>query len=109
MTGRRLENLGHQPSPSIPDLAERLEREFGGESLRNDARRRVQEGQAWPHPVPVDLMAGLGFAQFAAACALLQQALGLDPTTWLSRVARAQPATAGDRRLLDEVPPHHGS
>lgn len=75
------------------------------------AHRRTQAvtGRVWPHPVPPELRAGLGPAQFQA---LLQQAvaavLSADPTTDRPVVTSRSP-TPTEQRLLQDVPPHHGS
>ena len=107
VTGRRLV-LGHQSVPSVRALADQLVGQLDLDALAVEVRTRLEQGEVWPHLVPADLTAGLGPAQFAAALQLLIRQLGLDPSSRPARVGRPQPATAADRRLLDEVPPHHG-
>ncbi len=58
--------------------------------------------------VPADLRARLGAAQFAAALAGLRTALDLDRTP-RTAPRPGRPLTADERRLLADVPPHHGT
>lgn len=110
LLGRRLDDLGAQREPDLEALSRRLQRETSAESLAADARGRARAGKVWPYRVPADLMAGLGFAQFASALQVLQRELGLDAFALSPpRVGRPQPVDAAERRLLDDVPPHHGS
>ena len=102
-------DLGEQPGPVIAELSEALLAEPGQPSLTDHVLHTRAAGQPWPHTVPADLMLGLGYAQFAAALSELRSALGLDESSEPRRVGEARPTTAADRRLLDEVPPHHGS
>lgn len=108
VTGRRLSWLQVQLAPDLPVLTRQLHQE-----LRQDGLVAIAEAQrrgAWPYRVPADLMAGLGFAQFASALQVLQRELGLDALAQSPpRVGRPQPVDAAERRLLDDVPPHHGS
>lgn len=108
VTGRRLD-LGRQSAPAMRQLADQLRADIDLEALTADVQARLERGAVWPYPLPSDLAAGLGPAQFAAALQQLTRDLGLDRSARPARVGRAQASTAADRRLLDEVPPHHGS
>lgn len=92
-TGRRLEDLGRQPTPDPAALAGLL-------------RHRDLAGGSAVHAVPADLMRGLGPAQFLAALAQLRSALAPAPAT--APVLANRPLTPEERRLLIDVPPHHG-
>lgn len=109
VSGRRLPELGEQDQPAHVELAEQL-RVAAAADLHEHVRSTLAAGQPWPHPVPPDLMAGLGYAQFAAALGQLRVALDLNGRAGVA--AEQDPATRQsvvERRLLDEVPPHHGS
>ena len=77
------------------------------------AARRA-EGETWPIAVPSKLMAGLSAAQFTAALTELLTELrrylpvgsGFGPTVRPMLSSRAP--DAAERRLLEDVPPHHG-
>ena len=101
VTGRLLADLGLQERADVAALAA-------------DLRRRAAEGdfpllgQSATATVPAALRAQLGAAQFAAALSALRTALDLDRTP--PAVPRPdRPLTADERRLLIDVPPHHGS
>jgi hypothetical protein len=58
------------------------------------------------HPVPADLRAGIGAAQLTAVLTELRRRLAAaDPRPVLAERA----PDAAERRLLADVPPHHGS
>ena len=99
--GRRLPELSHQDRPDVAALANELSAD---DQLRASVKALRAQG-TWPVQVPSDLMAGLGRAQFMAALAALVQKLGFDVHRTCLAVDR--PANADERRLLDEVPPHH--
>jgi hypothetical protein len=118
LTGERRDETADQTSPDLELLAHQLAAEPGSEALSAHATERLDQGEPWPHPVPPDLMAGLGYAQFAAALSELVRSLGLrpstvpavrNPTSERAESETAAPPSADLRRLLDEVPPHHGS
>jgi hypothetical protein len=100
--GRRLPALARQDQPNVTALARELSANCQLSASVNALRHG---GGTWPVAVPPDLMAGLGRAQFLAARAALVKELGLDPQGVL--IASDRPADADERRLLDEVPPHH--
>jgi hypothetical protein len=57
------------------------------------------------HPVPADLLEGIGAAQFAAVLAELRTRLASQARPVLAERA----PDADERRLLADVPPHHGA
>lgn len=63
-------------------------------------------GGVWPHPVPDELRARVGSARLIALLQRTQVELGLFGRPAAPAVPR--PLTADERRLLNEVPPHHG-
>lgn len=71
------------------------------------AAARRARGEPWPHPVPDALRRGLGAAQFHAALARLRGDLGLDAVE-VRPPSRRTALDADERRLLADVPPHHG-
>lgn len=110
VTGARRPDLGRQGRPDLTALLRLLEEEPGRRGLAAHVQQVVAAGGVWPHPVPPDLMSGLGYAQLTAALTTLRSGLGLTSTAApRPRVGTDQPVTADLRRLLDEVPPHHGS
>lgn len=98
VTGERRPELPSQRSPDLDAVASTL----GSES-------QVEAGQVWPHPVPKDLMEGIGAAQFSAALGVLRARLGLEAVIRPARVSRSVGPAPADERLLREVPPHHGT
>ena len=110
VTGRAWPELGQQSGPDLVELASRLRAVEGEEGLRQHVRMTLQGEEPWPHSVPAELRAGLGYAQFAAALNQLRSELRLDgPTVVANPGERTGPVSAAERRLLDDVPPHHGS
>ena len=101
VTGRLLPDLGLQERADVAALAA-------------DLRQRAAEGEipllneSSPAAVPADLRAGLGAAQLAAALAGLRSALDLDRSP-PAAPQPGRPFTADERRLLADVPPHHGT
>ena len=83
----------------------RWPRTCGNERLRAKFRCSTMPSAA---AVPADLRARLGAAQFAAALAGLRTALDLDRSPPY-RSSPGRPLTADERRLLADVPPHHGT
>jgi hypothetical protein len=99
LTGRRFEELGYQATPDLDEVVAFLEHRLGV-----DLDRTVL-GQS--HRPPEDLTVGLGAAQLGAAVAELRRRLGVDHAT--VRVTRQRPLSADERRLMQDVPPHHGT
>lgn len=104
LTGTRLRGSASTPGGIVEALAA-----LGWDTQRIAAARAgaLDAGQPWPHPVTDDLLTAAGPAQVLAtvrACRSLVGQSGLRP-------AVRHPASrldAADRRLLAEVPPHHG-
>jgi hypothetical protein len=108
ITGIRMDDLGRQSRPDLPALAAEITRRMGGiEELRAEVRKWLDAGGPWPYPVPDDLREGLGAAQWLAALTGLRQRLELDPQPSRPVITDRAPDTA-ERRLLEDVPPHHG-
>lgn len=97
VTGVRFQDLGRQPTPDLDALTAVLRARLGAEVDPTELTRA--------HPVPADLAHGLGAAQLGAAVAELRRRLTGPPR---ARVAGERPLTADERRLLQDVPPHHG-
>ncbi|MDR2620868.1 MAG: hypothetical protein LBC29_07135, partial [Propionibacteriaceae bacterium] len=79
---------------------------WGVERITAFRQARETAGERWPLPVSPAAYAGLGAAQFIAARTALLTRLAV--TAAKVRDA-ATPLDADDKRLLEEVPPHHGS
>lgn len=110
IAGRRWDDLGRQDAPDPEHLAEQIADRFEGgvDGLRAMIINRRATGLDWPFPVPEDLRAGLGAAQWLAALSAVRHRLGLDrPAS--TPVLADRPLDAAERRLLADVPPHHGS
>lgn len=78
---------------------------WGPDRLARLKHDRQRSGLAWPLPM-TSLPPGIGAAQALAAVKRAVAELGLDEDR---RVRRPAVSDADTRRLLDEVPPHHGS
>jgi hypothetical protein len=99
VTGRRFDQLGLQVAPDLEEVVAFLEPRLGVELDRAVL--------AHSHRPPADLMAGLGAAQFWAAAAELRRRLAAPQAA--VTVAEERPLTADERRLMQDVPPHHGT
>ena len=88
LTGQRRPDLGRQDGPELEALLAAL-----------------PPGPYGAHPVPADLLVGIGAAQFSAVLTALRTRLprGAGPAP----VLVDRPLTADERRLLADVPPHH--
>jgi hypothetical protein len=89
VTGERRPELGRQEQPDLDVVVDAL-----------DGRPRGA------HPVPADLRSGIGPAHLAAVLTELRRRLA---TTGSKQVLAERAPDAAERRLLAEVPPHHGS
>jgi len=89
VTGERRPELGRQDAPDVTAVV----------ALLDGAPRGA-------HPVPSDLTAGLGAARFAAVLADLRGRLVAAAP---QPVLASRAPDADERRLLGDVPPHHGS
>ncbi|QDP98028.1 hypothetical protein FOE78_20895 [Microlunatus elymi] len=108
ITGQRLDGLGTQPTPDLQVVAAAIaDRSDGGpDGLRELIRQRRAAGEPWPYPVPAELRQGIGAAQWIAALNALRQRLDLDNPE--RPVLSDRAPDADERRLLADVPPHHG-
>lgn len=108
LTGQCLDPPAALASERPDDLLAALAAQ-GVDADRLDGVRtsRVAEAQPWPFPVPAELRRGLGPAQLLATVQACQQALGLRQRQARVRDASG-PLDGDDRRLLAELPPHHG-
>jgi hypothetical protein len=100
--GQRLSELGRQDEPDLDELVRILSHDGELVSRVQVDRRRGD----WPHPVPNDLMTGIGWAQFSAALTVLITRLDLAPGS-AARVPSSRPPDPDERRLLQDLPPHH--
>lgn len=76
-------------------------------AIASHARAVIAAGGIWPHPVPDELRHRVGSARLLAALQRLQADLGLFGKQ--TRAAAPRPLDADERRLLQDVPPHHGT
>lgn len=89
VTGERRPDLGQQDEPDLDAVLAAL----------GDAPRGA-------HPVPADLTEGIGAARFAAVLTVLRGRLAASSAR---PVLAERSPDAAERRLLADVPPHHGS
>lgn len=89
VTGERRPELGRQDEPDLDVVLAASGDASGG-----------------AHPVPSDLTEGIGAARFVAVLTVLRGRLA-EPDARPVLAERAP--DAAERRLLAEVPPHHGS
>jgi hypothetical protein len=109
ITGVRFDDLGAQSGPDPDFVADVVAARVpgGAETIMADVGRRRAAGQSWPYPLPEDLAAGLGPAQWSAALDALRRRMGIDRPVHRV-VRRPQPPDRDDLRLLQQLPPHHG-
>lgn len=106
LTGADL-SLGVQDGPDVPQLAEQLAASgWTPQRIAAQARERGERGEAWPHPIPDALRAGLGAAQLLAALGRARTELGLVGLDQRGP-SRRTALTGDERRLLADLPPHH--
>jgi hypothetical protein len=74
--------------------------------IRTHAAERRRQGEPWPHPVPLAWLREYGAARWAATIGDVVTRIGTQTST-AERSER--PLSTDERRLLAEVPPHHGS
>lgn len=101
VTGQTLPDLGRQRQPDVPILAARLEQIAASRDI--DLTWSAADSD---YLVPLDLMEGIGAAQFWAALGELRQALRTAPGT-AAAVTADRPLSPEESRLLMERPPHH--
>ncbi|MCL2736101.1 MAG: hypothetical protein FWD75_05650 [Propionibacteriaceae bacterium] len=74
--------------------------------VRDQALLAWEEERPWPHPLPPSSVAEVGAAQWYARLAQARALLGLDAVQLPP--SRRTVLTPEERRLLTDVPPHHG-
>ena len=89
VTGERRPELGRQDQPDLDVVVAAL-----------------ADGSLGAHAVPADLTEGLGPARFAAVLTALRERL---TASGARPVLAERSPDAAERRLLADVPPHHGS
>jgi hypothetical protein len=109
ITGLRWDAVDEPGTPAPRRLAAEIADRYPGGvvALQQMINSRRATGQPWPYEVPGDLRRGIGAAQWLAALAAVRDGLGLDQPA-RSSVHADRPPDADERRLLGEVPPHHG-
>lgn len=80
---------------------------WDAERILAHAEAVLAAGGVWPHPVPEELRARVGSARLFAVLQRAQQELGMFGRA--AAPAPRRPLTADERRLLNDVPPHHGT
>lgn len=98
LTGVRFPELAPRDQPDLEALTAFLGARVGADVDPAELLR--------PHPLPPELAAGLGAAQLGAAVVELRRRLGVGSAP--TAVAAPRALTADERRLLQDVPPHHG-
>ena len=76
------------------------------DDLRQQATAAWQADRAWPAPLDPAVLRLIGPARWSALVAGLLARLGLVGLT--APPSRRTTLTADERRLLDDLPPHHG-
>ena len=99
LTGVRFEELDRQARPDLDAVTAFLRPRLGVDVEPAELLR--------PHPLPADLAPGVGAAQLWAGVAELRRRLSAGASA--PGVAAPRPLTADERRLLQDVPPHHGA
>ncbi len=100
LTGTRVDAMAGDVHAALADSG------WDRAAILSHAQAVSAAGGIWPHPVPDDLRLRLGSAQLLAAVQRAQLDLGL-----FGQPASPAPPRAlnpDERRLLQEVPPHHG-
>lgn len=107
LTGQRVETTPTGASPQ--ELADALVGAgWNAERLQQLRGERQEQEEPWPFPVERELLATAGFARHQSSLKEVRRLLGVDglvPTRHLG------PKVLGpaERRLLADVPPHHGN
>lgn len=80
---------------------------WSSERLAEHRLASQESGEAWPHPVPAGWLGAGSAARFHALLTAVRDAAGVR-----GLVARQAPADRhigpAERRLMDDLPPHHG-
>ncbi len=107
LVGERLDltEPGHPDASRL--ILELAEAGWTRDAISDHARTEADAGRPWPHSVPAALRAGCGAAQLAAALARARELLVLVTLETRPPSARVT-LDADERRLVRDVPPHHG-
>ena len=70
------------------------------------ANQAWEQETCWPHPLPAHSLDSVGPAQWYAALTQVRAELGLDAIQ--QAPSKRTTLTGDERRLMAEVPPHHG-
>lgn len=79
---------------------------WSADRIRDHATQCEQTETPWPHPLPPHSMDGIGAAQWYALLTQVRATLGLDVVH--VPPSRRTALTADERRLMEDLPPHHG-
>lgn len=106
LTGRRW-GIDPSPRPDVAATLAALEADgWGPETVAAFAAERRAAGHPWPVPLPQDLREATGPATVAAVLAEAKRRWDLDQPVVRPLAARAP--DADERRLMADLPPHHG-
>ena len=100
VTGRRVDGLGHQRQPDVAALAEQLQQ------MAADDASWTWASELADHQVPLELLEGIGAAQFWAALADLRRRLGIADLGG-SAITTDRGLSPDETRLSAERPPHY--
>ena len=79
---------------------------WDAQAVRRQAEQAWADELAWPHPVPPHSLDAIGAARWYALLAQVRSALGVEAIHLPP--SRRTTLTADEKRLLDDLPPHHG-
>ncbi|MDR1449725.1 MAG: hypothetical protein LBI84_05930 [Propionibacteriaceae bacterium] len=105
LTGADLDLPAVGSAASLVDAL--AERGWTAEAIAGQARAAWASGAGWPYPADAAALARFGAARWEAALSDLRGRLGL--AVAVQPPSRRTRLSADERRLLAEVPPHHGS
>jgi hypothetical protein len=103
--GDETPELGGVPA-LVPALGPVVAAVGGTEALVAAATAEQEAGRPWPRPV--DRPADVGPAQWAALLGAAERLVGRARAERSGRVLGGRVPDADERRLLRDVPPHHG-
>ncbi|MFZ0531298.1 MAG: hypothetical protein WAL91_12270 [Propionicimonas sp.] len=100
---------GARPQPDPEELvADLAGHGWSRDRITEHARTRLAADLPWPHQVPSALKQGCGAAQFHAALGATRVLLDVVALERRPPSRRTQ-LNRDEQRLMQEVPPHHGS
>ena len=77
------------------------------ERIRDHAEQTREADEPWPHPIDLDAVRAVGPARWYALLGSALTTLGLDVDP--QKPSNRTTLNADERRLLQDVPPHHGN